>query len=1080
MLENGQFLLFDLENIPTKKWPKLDAFPLNIKSLNEHIVENIIKRDLTDTRNFTVITGFTSLSYLIDTFGNNDYNHIKNVVVALGFEPNVRGRKRYHIWPLEKEIKEYWLKEGLSILSGGSVINLIEKINEGWIKFYFYDKLHAKIYLYDNTAILGSSNFSLNGLTIQREANIRIKRVDEPLKYDDIELIAKNFIDESLPYDKITDLLKALIQEVDWKDALARAMSEILEGAWLEEYHTLMSKLNNTSLWPTQKRGLAQAMTILQKNNNVLIADPTGAGKTKLCSAIILALKNWLYETGRGNKDNSLIVCPPLVIEKWQNEFSDLSTVNNNQISTGILSNDRTTKKERAIKNLQQTSILAIDEAHNYLNINSKRSIAIRKNNADFKLLITATPINKKIDDLLTIVELLDVDNLNDESFLLFKELKSHPNLCKEANIKQLRSFISSFTLRRTKEVINNQIDFEPEKYKNALGDICRFPKQISKIYNTHETEKDIDIVHEIKELCDKIKGVTYLKSISKPKYELSSDEDTQSYFNQRLNASKALSIYMIRSRLRSSNMALLEHILGIEGVKNFKDFPVSKKQTNKIKVTEIDNLINKNKIPSINQIFKHVKKPIWLLDVREYLKVCNEEKDIYIQIAELTKKLSGERELGKAKHLIERSLRNKKIIAFDSSIITLNYLKFLIKNSSPKTNVLVATGSNKRESEEVLKKFHLKSNNTDTIIALCSDKMSEGVDLQLASSATLLDLPSVIRIVEQRFGHIDRMDTSHKEIELFWPNDSDAFSLKGDKRLIELNQIVSDMWGANFQPPEELKHKHFVSADKGIKEIIKEYENYILNDITWEGIEDSFQPILDLKNSKKGLISEYEYQQYKGSEASVKTKVSFLKTSKEWCFFAIKGNENRSPQWYFIEPGNDDKEIYTEFSEICNKLRQYISKKNERIKWNDKYLKRYLHILQNKEIELLPPKKRRALEVAEHVLKKKYNSKKEDLDKRMVIKKLIDLFHPKKKAIDFEAYAELWIDKLQPFLDEKRSRYKTSKRVYNLNSLKTSAEIKKINFTLEELKIILHNLPIYEKVDSKIASCIVGVPNEG
>jgi len=29
----------------------------------------------------------------------------------LGFEPNPLGRKRYHVWPLEKEIKENILEE---------------------------------------------------------------------------------------------------------------------------------------------------------------------------------------------------------------------------------------------------------------------------------------------------------------------------------------------------------------------------------------------------------------------------------------------------------------------------------------------------------------------------------------------------------------------------------------------------------------------------------------------------------------------------------------------------------------------------------------------------------------------------------------------------------------------------------------------------------------------------------------------------------------------------------------------------------------------------------------------------------
>src|SRR5690606_1243139 len=99
------------------------------------------------------------------------------------------------------------------------------------------------------------------------------------------------------------------------------------------------------------------------------------------------------WENGRHFKDNSVIVCPPLVKDKWAKEFRDLSNNSNTQISMGILSVSDSPNKKNALDDLQIANILAIDEAHNYLNIETARSKSLRANSADFKLLITATPI---------------------------------------------------------------------------------------------------------------------------------------------------------------------------------------------------------------------------------------------------------------------------------------------------------------------------------------------------------------------------------------------------------------------------------------------------------------------------------------------------------------------------------------------------------------------------------------------------------------------------------------------------------------------------------------------------------------
>ncbi|MEM8937884.1 MAG: SNF2-related protein [Bacteroidota bacterium] len=1053
------------------KWPPNEEFPLNIKDYQT--VEEIILEDLKHSRFFTIITGFTSLSYLIDTFGSSDYPELKTTRIVLGFEPNRRGRKKYETKSLDKEIKDYWLNQQLSILQGGSIINLIEKIKNGKIVFKFKNRLHAKIYISDRFGILGSSNFSNNGLKIQTETNIRIgKNIDEN-KYNHIKLIADNFFSQATDYDKIIELLKALIQKVTWQEALARAIAEVIEGGWLNQYKELFHKLEKTNLWSTQWSGLTQAMSILQENSNVLIADPTGSGKTKLCSAVILCLKHWLWESGRHFKDNSVIVCPPLVMKKWGREFRELANNSNQQISMGILSTNDTLNKKEAIEDLKISNILAIDEAHNYLNTSTKRSIALRSNNADFKILITATPINKRVDDLLKLVELLDLDNLDDKSFVAYQELVGKPHLQQEANLEVLKKFISKFTVRRTKKQINKLIDKSPDEYVNKLGISCRFPKQIPNYYDTKETSQDKQIVQSISDLANDLKGITYLTSLKSPSYEFFDLEKTQEYVNRRFIAAQALSKYRIRACLRSSSVALYEHIYGTRKAEKEFGFK-SQKNKNKARITALESIVIKGNSPTISKTFEECTIPDWYTNKSKFINTCEKEIKIYEQIARLTLQLSNKRELGKIDLLFKLAKKHEKIVAFDSTVITLSYFEYLFRQKHPNQNILVATGSNKRDSEKVLEKFELSSDDRSNTIALCSDKMAEGVDLQKASVTVLLDMPSVLRVVEQRLGRIDRMDSMHKNIETYWPNDSEIYSLKGDRRLIEINDFVENTIGSNIEIPEELNYRHFQKTDS-IQEMVSELKEYSEKDKTWEGIHDSFQPIIGLKEGENALITEKEYESIKTSKATIKTRVSFLESKSNWCFFALRGNEIKSPRWFFIELYKGEK-IYTEFPEICDKLRENIVDVSESKEWNDIYLKKYIGILKTKEIELLPPKKRRALHVAKVLLEKKIRGRKDDENKKRVMRKLLRFYNTSIESVDYESLAELWIDVLQPKLEERRDRNRIKRKVFNLNSLTLGTAPSFVEFSFDELTNVLDKCPTSENINTKIASCIIGV----
>lgn len=1059
------------------KWPEQNLFPLNLKSYNR-TVESIVYKDIDESSEYIIVTGFTSLSNLVDLFGSKDFQNLKKVRILIGFEPNIRGRKKYVRLKLDKEIKDYWLKRGLSIMLGGAVINLIDKIDKGKIEFRYRDKLHAKIYVGDESAVLGSSNFSKNGLNFQEEANIRVEKengLTEKDQYKSIKLIAESYYEEANSYnEKMKELLMELIKEVTWEEALARAIAEILEGNWLNEYRAILSKLEETKLWPTQWKGITQAVSILQAQSNVLIADPTGAGKTKLCTSLILSLKHWLYEIGKNYKTNSLIICPPLVVSKWEDEFRALKKIDNSQISMGLLSHSSTQNKKKITEDLRLVNILAIDEAHNYLSPKSNRTGLIKSNRADYKILVTATPISKKVEDLLKLIELLDIDNLNDDDFERYKTLISRPYLkTNNEDIQNLRNFISKFTVRRTKKSLNKEIDKEPEKYINKLNSTCRFPKQKEKTYKTSETEADKEIVRQINELILNLKGVTYLTSFQKPNFEISKQESLEAYIKKRIGAGKALSSYMIRSALRSSHIALIEHIEGSQKAMDYFNFKGKNNHTGD-KIKKITDLIELGKPPRRSSIFNKELFPSWLINNEEYLEVCKEELEIYNKISFLAKKLSGKRELGKVEELIRISKNHTNVLAFDSTVITLYYLNTLFEKKFPNQQLLVASGSERdNDSKKVMELFNLQSQSDKSCIALCSDKMSESVDLQKASSVVLLDLPSVLRVVEQRIGRVDRMDSLHKEIEIYWPNDSEEYSLKTDSRLIHTNDMVEDIFGSNFEIPTVLKEKHFSNTDSTTS-IINEYKDFIDKDESWSGIHDSFQPVIELKEGKTALISEETYEEFKDVSSEVKTRVSFVESEKDWCFFALKGDKNKSPRWYFIDESDN---IYTDFPDVCNSLRESIGENSKKLKWDDTSLHRFISLFKQKERELLPPKKKRALDVAEYILSKKIETKNKDIDSNLKqsILEVLNLIKPSSvEAVDYERLAEEWIEILQPYLDIKRQQNKRKKTVFNLSSLKS--DYKKIDLDIEQLNAMMENSTIIDEIDNRIASCIIGV----
>ncbi len=1058
-MKNTLQLHIDFDN-PDLVWPNQEDFPLNE---DKRKIKDILLNDIGSSKDYLIVTGFTSLANTVEIFGKEPLNIQRKTRILLGFEPEIRKRKTWMKTPLTQEIKEYWINKGIDVLQGGMVIQTIEHIKNGKIEFRIKERLHAKLYVGDEYAILGSANFSKQGISTQKEATIRIKD-DNKEQYKSFKQIAENFWSKGLSYD-MQSLLEGLLQQVPWDQALARAIAEILEGNWISNYPQFKKKIESAKLWPYQVSGLAKSLILLDQQGSVLIADPTGSGKTRMITICILSLIHNLWEMGKRDQTNTLILCPKPIVENWDRECLELSFLNNSPTSIGILQREGR-NRNRAIKALQVANILALDEAHNFLSKKTNRSNAFNEHSANFVILSTATPINKKAEDLLRLIELLGPDNLKDDELEKLKELYKKPIKEKKTeDLKRLNNFIQKFILRRTKRKLNELIQREPEAYSDKFGNRAKFPEVKNHTYNTNESSKDIAIANKINEAAKNLKGLIYLRKFKIPVY-INKDDSSKvdSYYKRRLNAAKAFTAYHIRNSMRSSRVALVEHISGTTNAKKWLEIKASKPETGNI-IEKLKSFLDRP-LPKIE--FPELL-PEWLTSAESYRKEIEKEIEIYEDILVFIKQMSDKRERGKARAILKLIGKHKTVLAFDSTVLTLYYLRKVIKEEGYEEKIHLVSGTSETARLEVQEVFGIDSK-IESALALCSDVMSEGVNLQRAKALIQLDMPSVLRLAEQRVGRLHRMDSPHKEIEIYWSKDSEEFALKADRRLIKTTILTDKLIGGNLELPEE-----FLSQEEELltaEELIKDFKPFEDDDQKWEGLHDAFQPLYDLKEGDKALIKQEVYEELRKTKSSIKCRVSFVGSPQGWAFICTQGTEKKSPMWLFIE---DSGEIHNEFPAICALLRKNLDDVKN-LKWNQSTLDKFIELFRKNERMAIPNKKRRALEVAEFLLSKQVR-KEEDEKLIKLIKELQKVFkegyREDEMAVDYDRFADLWLELLKPILKEKQQKSRR-RELITLDNLKTPWL--KQYFEPEQLHNIFQHIPLMDKLEKRIAACIIGV----
>jgi hypothetical protein len=853
-----------------------------------------------------VIAGYASLDRLVAWLAGCHARLLKDSAVhesirlLLGNEPlrtdQAAFRSRRH--RLSQEVVDYWLERGISLHLSAQVLSAIELVKLGIVAVRTAGErpIHAKVYVGDDAVVLGSSNFTTPGLERQVEANVRFTPADKN-RWREVRGLAEEIWKEGADFlVAFQSLLEQLLKCVTWQEALARACAELLEGSWAQRLRDDLAFYGGQKLWPSQEQGIAHALWILEHQGSVLIADATGSGKTLMGAHLVKRVMTRLARTGRGRSELAVLMAPPAVLRDWERHGAECGALVRGY-SQGHLSHHATEVGAVLRTAIRRTQVLAIDEAHNFLR-RSKRTTSLFSNIADHVLLFTATPVNRGPRDMLAMIDLLGADNLEDETLAVLNRLwKRRGNLQESMSsdeIDELRHAIRRFTVRRTKMDLNRLVDRDQESYRSSTGRVCRYPIHSPRGYDCAEPSNDVELAAQIRVVAARLRGLTRFVSPLERSEGLRLEGITEeAYVAGRIRGAAALAAHEVAASLRSSRVRLLEHLHGTDKV--LAERPVLKRTKIAAKpgVLELLSKIS-GKIP-LSRV--SVMLPDWLHDPSAHRRACEEERGTYEEIDALVRQMSDARELAKAELLEKLAGKHDLVLAFDSHLITLADLRERLesyRSAGSDREIIVATGEAMAARRRLYKRFSPGSGARETI-ALCSDALAEGVNLQAASVVVMLHMPSVIRVAEQRIGRVDRMNSPHDAIEAYWPIDPAPFALRASERLVERHRFVVEHLGANLLLPTEL------AGDQS--DTVIRYEDYV-SELTAsaEGrgrnndLKDAFAFVRGLIEGADAIVAPAVYEHLRKSKARVVSSVSFVKSNVAFAFAAIAGTEWGAP----------------------------------------------------------------------------------------------------------------------------------------------------------------------------------------
>lgn len=260
------------------------------------------------------------------------------------------------------------------------------------------------------------------------------------------------------------------------RDLLAEAGHVDTDAAWqrlLKQQETaanIFPEVPNTlqtTLRPYQEDGFRWMIRLAALGAGACLADDMGLGKTVQSIAVLL------YRAALGP---ALVVCPASVLPNWSNELTRfapslriLSFTNGDRHSllqsAGafdiVLSTYGLLQSETKLMAGIRWNTVVLDEAHTIKNYQTKTSKAAMALEADFRLILTGTPIQNHLAEIWNLFNFINPGLLG--TLQHFNKQFATPVIynAESTVTRHLRKIITPFLLRRTKTTVLDEL---PEK----------------------------------------------------------------------------------------------------------------------------------------------------------------------------------------------------------------------------------------------------------------------------------------------------------------------------------------------------------------------------------------------------------------------------------------------------------------------------------------------------------------------------------------------------------------------------------------------------------------------------------------
>ena len=727
--------------------------------------------------------------------------------------------------------------------------------------------LHGKMYLTGDAGLVGSSNFTKNGLGGSDRPNLEIN-----LAVPDASMLAELqdwfdalWKDDRFTYDAKQQVLNALNRlgmdyapEFVYFKTLYEILKDKIDAEWDSDQQLREQRLYETAIWNElyefQKDGAKSVIGRLQRHNGCILADSVGLGKTYTALAVIK-----YYEL---RNERVLVLCPKKLYENWALYPQYMSRASNPFLE------DRFNYSLRAHTDLSRDmpdfnwgsfDLVVIDESHNFRNTGNRYQKLLNDiiaSGARTKvLMLSATPVNTSLTDLRNQIylmtenregdfqESLDVGNIGSVMAVAQREFKQWESEQRRRGIRdkvQLLERLGPDFLRLLDGVsIARSRRHITQFYAEEMVRIGQFPHHAKPVNEYPQTDLRGELSYE--QLAGRInrfqlaiyRPSDYLIDMER-QLELEVERATRNFNQQdrehslvammRVNFLKRLessphSLRLTLERTIAKIDALLEKIERFESTR--QDQGALDEVTPDDDEEDDDFSVNRARYP---YHLSELDLDRWQADVRgdretlaaalEDVRAVTPERDGKLQqlkqavrerVARPTENMDGE--------------HNRKLLVFTTFKDTAEYLHEHLEPVARELGVETAmvsgdatrAASGRNDYNSILTNFapHARKrgdDGPDIDLLIATDCISEGQNLQDCDTVLNYDIHwNPVRLI-QRFGRVDRIGSRNHAVRMlnFWPTEDMEAYLRLESRVVARMALVDTAASGGDDPFNE------------------------------------------------------------------------------------------------------------------------------------------------------------------------------------------------------------------------------------------------------------------------------------